>query len=344
MRAFEIGARDHQAIDALLAEVAGSFSSLESPEFLAEATVLAHELPRGLRAFLNEFRLGGMARGACKISGYRVDDRRIGPTPRHWNARSMRSAALNEEAFVFLVSSLLGDVFGWATQQAGYLVHDVLPIQEHEHEQIGTGSKEFLTWHTEDAFHPFRGDHVALMCLRNPCGVGTLLASTDLLALEERHARVLFERRFVIRPDHSHQRAADSTLEASAPALPARRARAYDQIEKMQRDPEPVAVLWGDPSSPYLCADPYFMELPEGDAEAGAALAALVRQVDEKLWEAHLRPGDILLVDNRRAVHARRPFGARYDGRDRWLKRVLTTQDLAKSACLRSTPTSRVLY
>ena len=36
-----------------------------------------------------------------------------------------------------------------------------------------------------------------------------------------------------------------------------------------------------------------------------------------------LAPGDIAIVDNDVAVHARRSFRARYDGTDRWLKRVL---------------------
>jgi hypothetical protein len=36
-----------------------------------------------------------------------------------------------------------------------------------------------------------------------------------------------------------------------------------------------------------------------------------------------LRPGDLLIVDNDAVVHGRVAFRARYDGSDRWLKRVL---------------------
>jgi alpha-ketoglutarate-dependent taurine dioxygenase len=35
-----------------------------------------------------------------------------------------------------------------------------------------------------------------------------------------------------------------------------------------------------------------------------------------------LRPGEMILIDNGRAVHGRRPFKPTYSGRDRWLKRV----------------------
>lgn len=34
-------------------------------------------------------------------------------------------------------------------------------------------------------------------------------------------------------------------------------------------------------------------------------------------------PGDLTLIDNDVAVHGRIPFRPRYDGTDRWLKRVL---------------------
>ena len=41
-----------------------------------------------------------------------------------------------------------------------------------------------------------------------------------------------------------------------------------------------------------------------------------------KLEGPALEPGDLLMVDNRRAVHARTAFRPRYDGQDRWLQRV----------------------
>jgi enduracididine beta-hydroxylase len=56
-----------------------------------------------------------------------------------------------------------------------------------------------------------------------------------------------------------------------------------------------------------------------------------------------LEPGDMLFVDNFRAVHGRRPFSARFDGRDRWLKRINVTRDLRKSRRVRGSRESRVI-
>jgi len=40
-----------------------------------------------------------------------------------------------------------------------------------------------------------------------------------------------------------------------------------------------------------------------------------------------LLSGDLLVLDNRRAAHARTTFRPRYDGSDRWLLRIMTTSD-----------------
>jgi L-asparagine oxygenase len=45
-----------------------------------------------------------------------------------------------------------------------------------------------------------------------------------------------------------------------------------------------------------------------------------------------LNTGDLLCIDNRRTVHGRSSFVARYDGFDRWLQRSFVVRDLGKSA------------
>ncbi len=52
-----------------------------------------------------------------------------------------------------------------------------------------------------------------------------------------------------------------------------------------------------------------------------------VRIVGQHLIE----PGSLLLIDNRRCVHARSDFKAYYDGRDRWLQRMAVVRDLEAS-------------
>lgn len=328
---------ENTAIAGLLSELAARYRSVENAELLAEASVLAHELPRRVRRTLNEFRLLEPASAICRIAGYAIKDDEIGPTPAHWKERQSHCVPVKEEILLLLLSSLLGDPIAWATQQDGAVVHDIAPIQAHENEQLGSGSKEELTWHTEDAFHPFRGDYIVMMCMRNHDRVPTTFAPVEVAKLSPEHLALLFEPHFTIRPDESHLRKnrvdpeSGETLEA-----------AHDRIEAMKSKPEKIALLSGSPESPYCRLDPYFMDPPELPA-AREALDALIALVDARLEDMVLEAGEFCFIDNFKAVHGRRPFHARFDGTDRWLKRVNVTRNLRLSRPARPSAESRLI-
>ena len=84
----------------------------------------------------------------------------------------------------------------------------------------------------------------------------------------------------------------------------------------------------GSRQAPYIRLDPYFTTPLDDDASA--ALKALAQTIDDNLQEVILQPGDCFFIDNYRIVHGRKAFKARYDGTDRWLKRVSITTDLFK--------------
>lgn len=322
MDRLEIDAAELREIDRLLDEAEGELTDLDSDEALQCATVLAHRLPARIRRCLNEFRLERMSGVLC-ISGYVVDQERLGATPAHWREREGSSRAHREELLLVLYGSLLGDPIGWATQQDGRLVHDVVPIRGHEHEQLGSSSESLLTWHTEDAFHPLRGDFLGFACLRNPYAAATTVGYVDALDLPASVREVLSGERFSIRPDESHL-----PKNNSQPAE-----EAFERVEEMQRSPERVAVLFGDPDRPYIRADPYFMGV--ADREAQAALDELTKSMDELMFDLRLESGDFCFLDNYRVVHGRKPFTPRHDGTDRWLKRINVASDLRKSRAAR---------
>jgi L-asparagine oxygenase len=330
------------AVQHLLRDLTERHRSVEDPEFLRVLPVAAHELPKRIRLFLNDFRLSEPA-GVCLLSGYPVDQDKIGQTPDHWKNRQTPSPTLHEEMFFMLAGSLLGDVFGWSTQQNGYLMHDVIPIKGHEREQIASGSEQLIWWHTEDAFHPLKGDYVALMCLRNPDRVATTVASGDRIPWDEQDLGTLFEPNYYIRPDESHQpknRGAGVADGETARLLEA----AYDRIMEMNTNPRKRPILFGDRRSPYLCLDPYFMDIDQIDGPARQALEKLIKAIDSSLEPLVLQPGDCCFIDNYRAVHGRNPFKARHDGNDRWLKRLNITRDLRGSRSARLSSSSRVVF
>lgn len=324
-------------IRSLLENLRTRWTSIQEGDFHNQAPLFAHQLPLRVRRHLNHFRLSEPEE-ICLISGWPVDQERIGPTPTHWRSKPQPSPTLAEEMLLVLFGSLLGDTIGWSTQQDGYLVHDVSPIQGHEKEQLGSGSEELLWWHTEDAFHPYRGDYIGLLCLRNPDRVATTLLPISKLDLRPEVAEPLFREVFTIRPDESHLTKNNSRVRTEDPYL----ARSYRRIETMNTRPPKISVLFGDPQHPYMRLDPFFMD-PSEDREAWAVLLQLQKEIDTKLEDAVLGPGDFIFIDNFRAVHGRKPFRARYDGNDRWLKRINITRDLRRSRDARRAPDDRVI-
>ncbi|ARV58873.1 hypothetical protein BZZ01_09715 [Nostocales cyanobacterium HT-58-2] len=333
-------------IKSVLKRVKSQYNSAEEEDFLLNAHVIAHELPQRIRILFNNFRLLEPSSGICIISGYPIADDKIGETPSHWQSKPEISPTLEEEILFILFGSLLGEVIGWSTQQAGHIVHEVIPIKGHEYEQLGSSSEQLLWWHNEDAFHPYRGDYLGMMCLRNPDRVPTTVASIKTVQLESEEVKVLFEPRFTIRPDESHLEKNKSNLKIQPNDVDHSwnlACQGYQRINQMNSKPEKVSVLYGNPQCPYIRIDPYFMDDLIDDNEAQNALDKLIKGIDAELEDLILEPGDFCFIDNYKVVHGRKPFKARYDGKDRWLKRIIITGDLRKSRSLRSTVTSRIL-
>ena len=337
-----LSARECEEIEAVLTAVAGTYAAPADPAFLDRVGLWAQRLPERLRAAAVELRLAESA-GVCLIRGFTVDDEAIGPTPGHWADTAAGDSTVREEFCFVLCASLFGDVFCWSSQQGGRLVNEVVPIEGHEERQINSGSAATLLWHTEDAFHPYRADYIGLICLRNPDRTETTVASMVDVPIASSVAEILFEPHFIFHPDEAHLPANRDPRSAVAPDA-ALTARSHARIEKMARDPERVAVLFGDPAHPYVRLDSDAIDRDATEPAARAALDAFMSDVDRQLREVVLEPGDMLFIDNYRAVHGRKPFAANFDGRDRWLKRINVTRDLRRSRDARPSPTSRVIY
>ncbi|MEW2290152.1 guanitoxin biosynthesis L-enduracididine beta-hydroxylase GntD [Streptomyces sp. NPDC047841] len=294
----------------------------------------AEELPRGLRTFLVEFRRTEPA-ASCLIHGFPVDDAEIGPTPANWELAGESKTTRDQEILLGLCGLVLGEPFTWATLQAGSLVQNILPIQGDERRQSGHGSETLLEFHTEDGFHPRRCDYLMLLGMRNHDRVPTILSSVRDIRLDDRDREILSQRRFHIVPDDEHVR----QLAERAPDHPALR-----EAQLMLERPEPVAILFGHRLNPYLRIDLPFTRCADGDTEARRAVRNLMSELERVQQDVPIGPGSLLVVDNHLAVHGRRPFQVRYDGTDRWLKKLTVSRNLRPGYSDRDADDHRVLF
>jgi Fe(II)/alpha-ketoglutarate-dependent arginine beta-hydroxylase len=312
---------------------AGAAASGPYEDEFHRLAALTRLLPARVFDAVQRFRVTGKPYGGFVLSGLALDEARLGPTPSAYAYEAPAPAVKAADILLLLLGSLLGHPFSFATQQRGRLVLDVFPVRGHEEQQLGSSSTVDLEWHNEDAFHTHRADWIMLLCLRNPYGAATTFAPAHDLDVPEPSRRTLFEKRFVIFPDESHSAAFNEKTTGIEDG--SEFTEAFRKVAELGAGRKFISILSGDPAAPFIRMDQAFIQR-ELDPQADGALDDIAAAVEKRLVDVVLDPGDVLVIDNKRAVHGRRPFVARYDGSDRWLKRANLTSDLRGSEGMRS--------
>ncbi len=309
--------------------------SVETRAFAADCALAAQELPRTLRALAQRFRQLALPCSVLLLRGVPVDDTRIGESPPHWDAPWRNPPCLAEEAAQCLLTALLGDMFGWRTQENGRFLRHIVPIREDHGEQLGGGSSVTLVWHNEEAFHTHRADFLSILCYRNDERARTIFCGIDEIDIPDDMWRVLSAPRFTIQPDKSH------LPEQNVSAQWRLDDHVFEQIRRMHENPEPVPALSGLRAKPWLRIDEAFMSALPGDDEAARALRWLLDACYAHQTSVVMQPGDMVWVDNKRAVHGRTVYTPNYGPRQRWLRRVNVHTNLRETLPFRQAPSAR---
>jgi alpha-ketoglutarate-dependent taurine dioxygenase len=274
-------------------------------EFLARAELAYHELPEFVRRKIREFRDESNDFGALLITGL-PSDHVLPSTPAVPSVRPLRQTYMSE-FWLAVFSSPLGEQVGYEQESAGALFQNVIPTRANAENLSSESSHVPLGLHTEIAFHPVMPDYVLLYCLR-PARDGdaiTLVAGArSMISLLTPKCRTtLFQRAFRTGIDHS-----------------------YGSPNGHAGNGPLVCILHGDPFDPLMRLDPDLML--GDDVEARTALAEIGTASRACEVPVALATSDLLLIDNRRAVHGRSSFNVYYDGQDRWLQRSFVVQGL----------------
>lgn len=214
---------------------------------------------------------------------------------------------------LLLAMLFLGEPISFMDEKEGALIQNICPVKGHELKQENVGSC-YLEFHTEDGFHPYKPDYIALTCLRSDHeGVAKTTAAS-------------------IR-DVMHQLPTTAVQILRQPLFRLKLSSSFGYTNESQYS-SPITVLSGHWLQPDLCIDYYLMEAIT--PEATWALELLKGLLAEAVIEHALRPGDLMIVDNRMAAHGRTPFTPRFDGADRWLQRMFVLQDFRRTSASRS--------
>jgi L-asparagine oxygenase len=103
-----------------------------------------------------------------------------------------------------------------------------------------------------------------------------------------------------------------------------------------------MPIIYGSEEDPQLTFD---QDLMFSESERGQQLLKkIVALYYEKRGQHNLTSGEIILIDNKRAVHGRSPFYPKYNANDRFLIRCFGVFDYEKSAFARVGRTVSALY
>lgn len=93
----------------------------------------------------------------------------------------------------------------------------------------------------------------------------------------------------------------------------------------------PVSIKFGPSSNPWFRLNTANLGLDRYTREQQAVLRELMNHLNRRAVDVTSKPGDILLIDNRRVAHGRprtQPEVApHYDGTDRWQRRLALVRD-----------------
>jgi L-asparagine oxygenase len=263
-----------------------------------DGVLLIRELPLAPHA------LAPHALAPHALAPHALAPRALAPTPSV--PCSVEREATTAAAVIALISLQLGELIAYQNEKAGALIQNVVPVKGEEKVQSNAGSTA-LELHIENAFHPCRPDFVVLLCLRcDHDGRAGLLVAPGRRAvrlLPDDAARVLYEPRFVTVPPPSFGTAED--------------AKTFHPL------------LEGAPDDPAVRLDLHATYPMDDDAAAG--MACLRDALSSVAGTVYLKPGDLVVLDNRITLHGRTPFTPRYDGQDRWLHRAFVQLDYRRS-------------
>lgn len=213
------------------------------------------------------------------------------------------------EGILLGIASVLGLPFSYKTEKDGVMVHNICPVQGREEAAANDGSLTDFKMHVECAYFEFRPDYLLLLCLRpDRDGVAATLAAearSALLYLSPQDVQVLRQPLFQIR--------APQSFEKGLGGIP-------------WSKPQPV--LSGPPESPMVRVNLNGARALSPIAERALRRFDAIVSSPPVMRPVVLEPGELLVVDNRKALHGRNRFAPRYDGFDRWLQRVYVKADL----------------
>jgi L-asparagine oxygenase len=289
--------------------------SSEAELFCIQTKEYSKNVPQRIKSLLQDFVKNGSSHGFLLIKKFSFDN--IAPgvdvpislelpkTPDNNNSKTGENTILARIQSILV--SLIGELISYEAEGYGRLFQDIVPVKKMENEQTSIGSNTELEIHTEQAFSKLRPDIISLACIR-----GDPLAQTYILPVHHILQNINENERELLRLP-LWKTGVDLSFKLNG----------NDFIEGDIRGP--FSIITGEINDPKLIFD---QDLMFGITEEANNLIKKVIDIYYKYRNQHnLQTGEIILIDNIRAVHGRSQFYPNYDDKDRFLIRCFAVYD-----------------
>ena len=307
-------------------------SPSQNPEiFCKQSQILSNELPTNIKNKLTDFAISGTPTGFLLIKTIPIDNETLHDTP------SSNNNKIGETTILARIQSILigaiAELVSYEAEGYGRLFQDIIPMKSMSNKQTSVSSNVELEIHTEQAFSKLRPDILSLACLR-----GDVMAFTHILPIQtiidnvsNEDLQLLNQPLWNCGVDLSFKINGNEFIDGDIRGP-------FSIINQQSRQNEN-----NDEIHKYntLLFD---QDLMSGLTEkADNMINKIVDIYYKKRLSHNLKQGEIILVDNRCAVHGRSPFIPNYDGKDRFLIRCFATFDFEKSKYARTNNNRNIL-
>jgi len=308
-----------------MANILNNLSPSEAADHFCEwSKNLAKCLPHRIIRKLMHFKKYGTETGFLLIKTIPIDANTLHKTPPGNDYKIGEKTILAKIQSIIL--HIFSEIVAYEAEGYGRIFQDVVPIQSMATVQTSLGSNTELEIHTEQAFSQLRPDILSLACLRGDVSALTYILPVQYIIdnMTDEDIELLYKPLWTTEVDLSFKLNGHEFMEGDIRG--------------------PMAILNGNRRDPYFIFD---QDLMSGITEEAERLIHKIVDVYYKhRIEHNLKPGEIILIDNNRAVHGRSPFFPKFDGDDRFLIRCFSTFDYEKSKYARTssyTNSSRVI-
>jgi len=281
----------------------------ETPDlYCSQLKDLSLEIPERIQTEFMKFKKNRLIPGILVLKGISLESSEIPRTPLTNNEKIGEKTMLAKIQGLFM--NLIAEMIAYEAEGYGRLFQDIIPVESCKGTQTSLGSTE-LEIHTEQAFSKLKPDILCLACLK-----GDLDAYTHLLPIETIVSKINFREYCLLRKP-LWKTGVDLSFKLNG-------------TEFLEGDVRgPLSIINGSALHPELIFD---QDLMTGISEESEDMIQRIIDIYYKHRISYnLVQGDILFINNNRALHGRSSFSPKYDGNDRFLIRCFGTYHYAKS-------------